>query len=344
MPRKPGPLPLSRREVLLLVKEQFERVAAGLTKQELLDAIGPGRTSLQTIQRVLDELRDEYGAQLTCGAVDRRWRLAAPIAMPLEAPDLEDLLAVIMAQALIERFADASLREHMMKLVEQIDERVRARMSAAALPARKTMTSSVTLSARIDPAILRGLIAACRREPLRIRYSSPWQPATDSTAWHMIEPWALHMHDGAIYLRAWANGLKAPRTYSVAHIEAVERVDEPEGRTTPRRAIPTDVWGDEAPAYGIDHDRPGVAVIRMRGGVARWVARMIWHPHEQDTWLEPGELLERTFAYRSCRELARRLAMVIDGIVSIEPAELREEVLGLFRKSPALNQEPMLKS
>ena len=327
---------MSRTAILLLAKHHFERVGdTGLTAQELVDAIGPERTSLSTVRRVIDDLRTEYGAQLTCSTTDRRWRLAAPIAMPLQAPDRDDLLAVIMAQALIEPFADAALRERMARLVEQMDERVRERGAATDLPTGKTMTSSLTLSTRIDPTILRQLVATCRRKPVRIRYSSPWHPPVDATTWHVIEPWALHLHEGAIYLRAWANGLAAPRTYRVAHLEALEHVDEADAAATPRQTIPTDVWGDESPAYGIDRDRPGVAVIRMRGGVARWVARTIWHPDEQDAWLEPGELLERTFAYRSCRELARRLAMVIDGIVSIEPRELREEVFALFRDSPA---------
>ena len=31
--------------------------------------------------------------------------------------------------------------------------------------------------------------------------------------------------------------------------------------------------------------------------------------------------------YHSCRELARRLLSIVDGLESIEPAELREEVV-----------------
>lgn len=152
----------------------------------------------------------------------------------------------------------------------------------------------------------------------------------EAAAWQEIEPWELRVHDGAVYLRAWARGPAEARTFRLAHIEAVE---DAEGS---RRPPPSDVWGDESPAFGIDRDRPGTAVIRLRGPVARWVAHVVWHPGEQDVWLEPDELLERTVAYRSCRELARRLASVLDGIESIEPQQLREEVVGLVAPANAL--------
>lgn len=346
MSRKPGRLPLPRPELVILVKQHLERAGTdGLTKQDLLTAIGPERTSLQTIQRVLDDLRsDTYEAQLTCSGADRRWRLEAPLAMSLEAPDAEDLLAVLLAQSLIERLALPPLRERFAKFVEEIDERVRRHASSTDLPTRKAMTSSLTLGTRIDPRMLSDLGAACRRRRVRIRYASPWQDTTDAGTWLTIEPWALHMYDGAIYLRAWANAPQQARTYRLAHVEAVESVDEMQEPKTARRPIPTDVWGDEGPAFGIDRDRPGIAVIQMRGGLARWVARVVWHPEEQDVWLEPNELLERTVAYRSCRELARRLASVIDGVVSIDPPALRDEVFGLFRKSPAARNEQMINS
>ena len=81
------------------------------------------------------------------------------------------------------------------------------------------------------------------------------------------------------------------------------------------------------PGFGIDSDRPGVATLRVRGGVARWIANLVWDPGQEDRWIEPAELLERKVPYHSCREFARRLLQIVDGLESIEPAELREEVV-----------------
>ena len=226
--------------------------------------------------------------------------------MPLEAPDRDDMLAVLIAQAILEPLVDARLLARIIKLVEELDQRARSRGTSTDLPNRHAMTATLTLSTRIDPVILRSLLAACRRKALRIRHASPWQPFTDGAVWHDIEPWALRVHDGAVYLRSWVHDLNGPRTFRVADIEALEERTAP--TNTSRRPIPADPWGEDIPGYGIDHDRPDVAKIRLRGRVARWVAPIIWHPAEQSVWLEPGELLERTVSCRSCREMARRLA------------------------------------
>ena len=61
--------------------------------------------------------------------------------------------------------------------------------------------------------------------------------------------------------------------------------------------------------------------------MARWIGNMVWDAGQEDRWIEPGELLERKVPYHSCRELARRLLSIVDGLESIEPAELREEVV-----------------
>jgi hypothetical protein len=98
----------------------------------------------------------------------------------------------------------------------------------------------------------------------------------------------------------------------------------------PREPVPAKnlLWGSSDPGFGIDSDRPGVAVLKVRGGVARWIANMVWDPGQEDRWLEPNELLERKVPYHSAREFARRLLSIVDGLESIEPAELREEVVG----------------
>src|SRR5687768_13357162 len=143
MPR-PAPRLLSRAELLIEIKQHLEAAGSrGLSKAELLAAIGPSRTSAQTIQRILSELRsDAYDAQIRYDGKDRRWHLDAPLPLPLDAPDSEDLLAVLIAQAILEPLVEPALVERITKLVEELDQRARARTSALGLPARKSMTST----------------------------------------------------------------------------------------------------------------------------------------------------------------------------------------------------------
>lgn len=200
------------------------------------------------------------------------------------------------------------------------------------LPPRKALTSIATLGTRIDEVTFPPVVAACRRKSLRILYASPWQPSSTPAAWHVVEPWSLRIHDGAWYLRAWEERSRRAKTFRSADIQAVEDVEDASTAAS-RRPPPADPWAEENRAFGIDRDRPDVAVIQFHGGIARWLAPVVWHRAEQDVWLEPGELLQRTIPYRSCRELARRLISFFDDIESIEPATLRDEVAALGRRA-----------
>ena len=325
----------------MLIAQLLERAGAkGMSKREIVAAIGRTKTSAPTVQRALDELRETYGGCIVCFGKVKRWRLDAPLAMPLEAPDQHDQLALHFAKAIIDSMADVALRERIGRLFEDVDERVRQRVPGSELPTRKAMTATLTLGTRMDPDIFRRLATACRRKTVRIRHASPWRPT--AAKWKAIEPWAMHMQDGAVYLRGWAIGPRAPGIFRLADISALEELDDTATRT--RHPVPADVWAEEREAYGMDHDRPGVAVIRLRGAVARWVSTIVWHPSERDVWLEEGELLERTIPYRSCRELARRLVSVIDGIESIEPRALFDEVVGLCEHAKRLSRTRKKKS
>ncbi len=327
--RSPG---LGREALMIEVLRVLEAAGdRGATKTEIVAAIR--NTVAVSVQRALDDLRKVHGAKIEPMGKQKRWKLLEPFSMPLVAPDREDLVAVLVAQAILEPIADAELRHRLGRLVEDLDERVRTREpdhQHGTLPARSSVSATLTLGTPVDPRVLRVLLATCKRRVLRIEYDAPWKPFGEGRRSYEIEPLAVRVHDGAAYLRAWRRDVGQPRTFRVAHIEDVKVLDGAE----PRHPIPRgpEVWGDQEPAFGIDHDRGGTAVVRLRGPVARWVARTVWHPDQKDAWLVEGEVLERRLAYRSCRELARRLASVLDGVEAIEPEELRAEVEALVSK------------
>jgi len=307
----------------------------GLTKQEIVSKIG--NTSSVSVQRALKDLREQHDAQIEYLRQHQRWRLTAPFGMPLQAPECEDLVAVLIAQAILEPLADADLLGRVQRLAEDLDERARRRASSERLPSPASVSATLTLGTPVDAGILSKLLTHCRRSVLRIEYVSPWKPRSAGRRSYTIEPWSLRVHDGVAYLRAWGRDAGAPRTFRVAQIETIEPCPEKPNQAVPRSH---QIWGDEHPAFGIDHDRPGTAIVRLRGAVARWVARVQWHRGQSDRWIEDDELLERTVAYRSCRELARRLASVLDAIESIEPAELRMEVERITRVASVERELP----
>jgi predicted DNA-binding transcriptional regulator YafY len=276
-----------------------------------------------TVQRALDWLRNQCDAPIDYDARSNRWTLRDDaFTLPLFDPAPEDLAAVVFATAVIAPLADAALNDRLKRLVEDMDARVRERDDASDPEFRaNALTATVTTAASVDPTVLRELIRAASKRALRLRYRSPWSNSETS---HEFEPWQVRVHDGNFYVRGYSRTSARPITLRVSHVISIQVVDDagalhpvPKGQR---------LWGEGDPAFGIDEDRPGVATIRVCGATARWIGAERWHEAQIDTWPEPGEVLERTVPYRSCREFARRLMLLGDGLESVSPPELCEEV------------------
>jgi predicted DNA-binding transcriptional regulator YafY len=299
----------------------------GVTKEALANKAG---VALVTTQRALKYMREEWDAPLEFQHGSKRWCLLDPkFTLPLTDPDPEDLTAVVFAAALLAPVADEELSARVKRLIEQMDDALedspKGKHDAVKVRPR-SVTATVTTGSQVDYRQVTKLLTAIGVGVVRITYESPW---TNTRKDHDLEPWQLRIHDGSMYLRAWSRTTNDARSFRVAQIVHA-RVLPGE---TPREPVPgkDSLWGSGDAGFGIDSDRPGVATLRIRGGVARWVARMQWDPGQEDRWISEGELLERRVPYHSCREFARRLLGIADGLESIEPAQLREEVTGYAR-------------
>ncbi len=278
-----------------------------------------------TVQRALKYMREEWDAPLEFMHSSKLWRLLDPsFTLPLTDPEPEDLAAVVFAAALLAPLADAELNTRVKRLIEQMDAAVEESSSKTETTGKvrpRSVTATVTTGTRMDSRLVSRLLQAVGTHVVRIEYDSPWSGTQRS---HDIEPWQLRMHDGVMYMRAFSRTTGDARVFRVAQILHARVLPG----QTPRESLPPkgNLWGSADPGFGIDTDRPGVATFRVRGGVARWIANIVWDPAQEDRWIEDRELLERRMPYHSCRELARRLRSILDGLVLIEPAELREEV------------------
>lgn len=294
--------------------------ADGATKETLSSKAGVAGV---TVQRALKYMREEWDAPLEFVHASKVWKLLDDkFTLPLTDPDPEDLAAVVFASALLQPVADAELNARVKRLVEQMDAAVEETQKSAAKVRPKSVTATMTTGTRVDSRLVSKLLQAVGSGVVRIEYDSPWS-GTRKT--HDIEPWQLRLHDGVMYMRAFSRTTGDARSFRVAQIVHARVLPG----QTPREVVPSknNLWGSSDPGFGIDSDRPGVATLRVRGGVARWIANLVWDPGQEDRWIEPGELLERKVPYHSCREFARRLLQIADGLESIEPPELREEVV-----------------
>jgi predicted DNA-binding transcriptional regulator YafY len=321
-----GPSELVKETARTLLRHLREH-PQGANKEELAKV---AEVSHPSIQRALTWLRDHCDSPVEYDRGAGRWVLRDPhFTLPLTDPDAQDLTAVMFAEALLAPFADEEITIRLRRLAEQMDAEIRERGATPVEAARPgSLVATLTTGSRSDPRVLSVLLGAVGKQVIEIRYASPWNPDSGARTYD-VEPWQLRLHDGNMYLRAYSRSHKQPRSFRVAQIEGAE----PIAGLHPHEPVPPldKIWGDHDPAFGIDEDRPNVAVIRIRAPTARWVHPNVWDPGQRDTWIEDGQLLERRVAYRSCRELARRLLSLGDAVVAVEPEELRVAILAHAR-------------
>ena len=156
-----------------------------VTKADLVR--GVGGTSPQTFQKALLRLREHHDAPIELDDQSRRWALRDPgFALPLDSPEPEDLVAVMLAEVIVAPHADEALRALLRRLVEQLDMRMRSQVGERRSPPRTPMSASVSLGTTVDPRILRTVLEAVRNSVLRIQYRSPWKDELERVT---IEPW-----------------------------------------------------------------------------------------------------------------------------------------------------------
>jgi predicted DNA-binding transcriptional regulator YafY len=280
--------------------------------------------SRETTKRAMDWLR-EQGADAVYDATSRAWKLKdKTFALPLLDPTIEDLQAALTAAGLLQALHQNQAAERAWAIFCELEAQLYPTKGRAIH--RESLRVTQAAAPLCDGKWMLALLRAARRQVVRFSYHSPW---TDEVVAHIFEPWQVGLHEGALYIRGYSRSRRAPRTFNVAHISILELIQGDKPRTpVPRK----DVWGDADPWLGIDVDRPGIAKVGLRGAIARWVAGVLWHKDQKDRWLEVGEHLERQVPFRSCREFARRLMSVADGIEHLEPPELASELERLLRE------------
>ena len=279
----------------------------GLRKKELAARC---HASEQTIARALKVLRDEYGAPIE---EDRgTWRLTGEFWLPMADPRPEDLTAVILASAVLRPFADEQLSNCLEALIMELDSRLRDR-GRKNLASPRGVTATMSSSVPMDRHALEVLMNATRGHVVRFEHRAVWTGTKSQT---VLEPWQVRLHDGVAYVRGFSRTRGEPRTYRLADLRSVSRI--PNAKAEALRPPPDQIFGPGDPASSVDEDRPGHARIHARGAIARLIHPIMWHPDQSDEWLKDYELLERRVPYNSCREFARRLLSVIDGLELVE--------------------------
>lgn len=297
----------------------LKRRPEGMSTEEMCRRFHVSDRTLRNARRILEE----RGIPLTYDGGSRRWKLdQLDHEDPVLDPSDGDLTLLVLGAALLGPFVDAETRARVDAAVGAVRHEL---LPQSPQPGSLAVRSTVTMRSTVDPRTLRKVLDNVQHGVLRLSYYTPWD---DRHEQHVAEPWAVQLVDGATYLRAYSQRRSRPRTFHLGFVTSC--VVEPRKRPTQPVPRGDELWGDTG--YGIDEHFPEVAKIRFRGPVARWLARIEWHPSQRDVGPGGDDVLERSVPYRSRREFARKLLSYADAIVSIEPAELRAEVLSAMSR------------
>lgn len=297
----------------------------GLTRAELMRVMGVSEGSIKRAIKALNHDQEN----VVRDPENSRYRLVNQAAgNPLLRPEPADLNAILIARAILGELADPDLMTRLDRMAEELEQRLLATQARDSSVHPRAVTASLTMGTHVDPSLLRTVLTAVRKQVLRIEFKSIWKGEQRTAT---VEPWQVRIHDGAIYLRAFWREVDEARTLRLAQCSSVEVCDDQPTTPAPPASL---CWGDGDPAFGIDEDRPGRAEVHIRAPLSRWVEHIVWHSDQADTW--DGDVLIRRVSYRSCREFARRLLSIADGLAVVEPAELREQLVGYVAEARGL--------
>ena len=286
--------------------------------------------SKSELARAVEYASKQWGAAISYLAPTHAYQLENPEILALIAPGPEHLVALSLAIAVLERLGPGvdDLIAGLKDLVAGIDLDRRSPDAAEVLGTDLVTTASIRPKYR--PEVLKALMMSANDGIMSIRYEKPWTEDGAKTGARRVEPWALRVHNGELYLRAFTNGAKAGRTYNLASIRSAKSVAR--ARQGQRPALSA-LWGSAPLDAGIFDGPARRITISIKGGAARFHADRSWFHQLDQAWDVDRGVLTKTFEYTSKHELIPALLGLGENLVSVDDEEIRA---ALARNAAAL--------
>ncbi|MBV6416971.1 MAG: hypothetical protein CMLOHMNK_01589 [Steroidobacteraceae bacterium] len=314
--------------------DKFDRIfqlhnilAARRTPIPLEDLMARLECSKSTLHRVIGTMRNYLGAPIECTMQGYRY---APTAAgeSYQLPGLwfspAELQALAVVHRLLQDMGSGLLEEHIAPLARRLQSLAQHRRLHLGEAAERLRFPAIATRS-VGPAFQICASATLQRHKLWFEYHAR---GSDERSERTVSPQRLTHYRESWYLDAWDEHRDALRSFSVDRI----------GRCTVLDARALDVDAAElddhyASAYGIFGGRADkTAVLRFSSESARWVADETWHPKQHGAWLDDGRY-ELRIPYANPRELVMDILRHGPEVEVVEPAALREEVIGQLRKA-----------
>ena len=287
--------------------------------------------SKPTVHRLIAEMRDFLGAPIAFdrarpGYAYRQEGEQGPYQLPGLWFNAQELQALLLFERLLGALEPGLLSEHLRPLERRLSDLIAHRRLGLGEAARRVRV--LGMAARSVGAHFQVLAGALlQRRRLRLVYRSRGR---DETTVREVSPQRLVHYRDNWYLDAWCHRRRALRSFSV---ERVRQATELEGAC--EDIAESELEEHFGSAYGIFAGKATkTAVLRFTATRARWVADERWHPRQIGQFRTDGSY-ELRIPYRDERELVMDILRHGGEVHVVEPAALREAVVGQLRAALA---------
>lgn len=231
----------------------------------------------------------------------------------------QEAYALLMMQAMLSDLQPTLLKTQ----IEPLKARLRALIESGQHPAddvekrfRLLTTGHRAVAAQHFEVVATALLS---RRQLGLRY---YVRARDERSERLVSPQVIVHYRGNWYLIAWCHMRNGLRSFALDSIEAAHLL-EVKAREVKHQVLEEFV----GQGYGIfSGGAVQWATLRFSAERARWVARELWHPKQEVSWLEDGRM-EMRLPFTDLRELTLDVLRHGSHVEALEPLALQAAVV-----------------
>ncbi|RMH51560.1 MAG: transcriptional regulator [Zetaproteobacteria bacterium] len=281
-----------------------------------------------TVKRLIRTMRDLFGAPIY-NVRGRGWRYDPT--QRFELPGMwfnaDELAALLTIQKLLRELRPGLLDEPLRPIRRRIDTLLQRAAPGAEREIGRIRLLTMMPRARNLPRFPAVAGAVLSRTRLRITYHAR---SDDATLQREVSPQRLVYYRDNWYLDAFCHLRGALRSFAIERITRVEKLKQPPVEIDDER-----LDHHFASAYGIfAGTAEATAHLRFTALRARWVADEIWHPAQEQRWLEDGRL-ELLLPYHDPTELILDICRLGPDVEVVSPEALRRAVAERLRAAAA---------
>ncbi|MBI4526874.1 MAG: WYL domain-containing transcriptional regulator [Deltaproteobacteria bacterium] len=309
----------------LKVLTLIERNPGGLRVTDIADHLRATSRAVYRDLQILEELRfpiyPEKNGRESLWKIDPEYRnrLSIPFA-------LSELLSLYLAQDSIRPLEGTVLYDSLDSLFDKVRAHLPKPLFRQMVDLRAGFLSGIP--AQKDYRIYRESIklvqdAIQERKTLQLRY----QPLNQNPTQRKVNPYAIHLHNGTLYLIGYCQMRQAIRSFVVDRIQTIKLTDE--SFTMPVGFSLESYLRD---SFGMFREKLVRVKVRFHKSLTRYLLERRWHPSQKNKKLKDGSL-ELTFEVAGTKEIKTWILGLGSLAKVLEPASLVKEIENDLEKS-----------